>query len=93
MGIDKLAAIIRIETQQRKGEPHFDLFEGGKYPNLGLVFYRPDLCPPRADVGKVKSLNENTARISSFVGDQIHLHKPWLFFIPLTEGSDQNLML
>lgn len=91
VGVDELAAVVRVDAQHREREPGHDVLECGQDPFLGFVAYGADLGPAGGDVGDGQGGCELPRGVAALVGDQVDLHEPGPGLVPVGPGPDRDL--
>jgi hypothetical protein len=74
--VDEIAAVVRIDAQDREREGLHDLLQRLEDPLLGLVAHRPVDRPPGCDVGDGEGEAELPGCVATLVADQIDLDEP-----------------
>jgi hypothetical protein len=87
--IDKLAAVVRIQSQEREGQPATDAVYSRPDSMLALAPYSHTLRPPTGYVycaqgGQIEALGTLAA-----MGYQIYLDESGPILFPVGEGSDR----
>src|SRR3954466_6617168 len=73
--MEKLAAVIRVDPQERHGQPRPGLLERGEYGGLALAPDAHALRPARGDVGPRQTVQVEAGGRGPTVGDQVNLHE------------------
>jgi len=83
MVVEKLRAVITIESPQGKGERLFNMMDLLKHPCLSFAPDGPLLTPSRGDIHAVNGIGEHTSEGRTAVGHGIGLQEPGAILIPL----------
>src|SRR5256885_10684560 len=93
MVVDKLAAVVAVDSPYRERESDADTGQRGEHPPLRLVTHGAVLGPPQGDVGDGQGGAEVAGGVAALVPDQVDLHEPRYRIIPLGPGPDRDRIL
>ncbi len=82
MIVQKLASVVGIDSEDRKGQALLDSFEGPANAVLATVPGRAHLGPSAVDVRRGERPEETPAHVATAVGDGVGLEPTGLFRIP-----------
>lgn len=91
--IDELAAVVRTDAKERKGQHASDIAKRRANTFLIVAEQRPALGPAGGHVAEHKRAQVVTSTQIVGVDDDVHLTAPGLRIVPLGEPLDRDLAL
>ncbi len=93
VGVDELAAVVRVDAEQREAEQASRSLKRVHDPVLGLVQKWQTLRPGSGHIGQRERVQKRSFGAATAVRHQVSLQKSWLDVVPLGEGADRDLLL
>ena len=85
--------VVRVDPEDREGEPRWRLVDGLDHLAGGLVLHRAVHRPARRDIGHGQGEAELAARVPDLVAHEVDLDEARLVLGPLGPGANGDLIL
>lgn len=92
LGIEKLAPVVGVESQERKWEQLLGTTERLNDDMLTALGQGEAFGPASGDVGEDKRIEKAAFRTGAAMSDEISLDKARSGIVPIGEGTNRNLM-